>query len=75
MLTDDRKAIAESMGTTFGLSPDEAIRSVPITLVGTVDQMCEDLQWRREEYGFSYVVFDGGSWRAMAPVVERLTGT
>jgi probable F420-dependent oxidoreductase len=74
MLTDDRKAIAESMGATFGLSPDEAIRSVPITLVGTVDQMCEDLEWRRQEYGFSYVVFDGGSWRAMAPVVERLTG-
>lgn len=75
MVTNDRSAIAEQMGATFGLPPEEAVRSVPITLVGTVEQICDDLRWRREEYGFSYVVFDGGSWRALAPVVERLAGT
>ena len=30
---------------------------------------------RREEFGFSYIVFSGGSWEAMAPVVARLAGT
>ena len=30
---------------------------------------------RREEYGFSYVVFSGGSFERMAPLVSRLAGT
>lgn len=75
ILTDDRAAIARTMGEAFGLDPEEAVRGVPITLVGTVAQMVEDLQWRRAEYGFSYVVLGGDSWRAMAPVVEALAGT
>ena len=37
--------------------------------------MCEELQRRRELWGFSYVCFDMGSWEAMAPVVARLAGT
>ena len=33
-----------------------------------------ELQRRREEYGFSYVVFSGEQHDAMAPVVKRLAG-
>jgi alkanesulfonate monooxygenase SsuD/methylene tetrahydromethanopterin reductase-like flavin-dependent oxidoreductase (luciferase family) len=43
--------------------------------VGTADQIAEQLQERRERYGFSYVVFAGGSHEAMLPVVAKLAGT
>ena len=39
------------------------------------DQIVEDLQKRREEYGFSYVVFSGDQHERMAPVVKKLAGT
>jgi hypothetical protein len=41
--------------------------------------MVEMIQRRREQYGFSYLVFSSGfsgdAWRTMAPVVARLAGT
>ncbi len=67
----DRLAFAKDVAPFFGLSPDEALK-MPIVLVGTVDQICEDLIERRETYGFSYIVVH--DMDAFAPVVERLTG-
>ena len=48
---------------------------MPLCLIGTVDSMVEELERRREEWGFSYIGFDGNSWEAMAPIVTRLAGT
>jgi probable F420-dependent oxidoreductase len=73
-VTDDPTSIAEAMASNFGISAEETLH-VPLILVGTVEAMCEELQRRREEWGFSYVCFDMGSWEAMAPVVARLAGT
>lgn len=72
--TDDRQATAEAVAGGFGITAEQAL-AIPHVLVGTVDQMVEDLERRREEFGFSYVAFGGGSWEAMAPVVARLAGT
>lgn len=45
----------------------------PSALIGTVDQIVEQLQERRERFGFSYiVVFE--PMEQFAPVVERLAG-
>ena len=44
-------------------------------LIGTVDQMVEDLQARRERWGFSYYVISEPYLDAFAPVVARLAGT
>jgi probable F420-dependent oxidoreductase len=74
MVTEDRDGVAQAMAGGFGLSAEAALE-VPQALVGTVDQIVEDLQRRREEYGFSYVVFGGDTVEAMAPVVARLAGT
>jgi probable F420-dependent oxidoreductase len=74
MVTDDAASIGEAMAPTFGVPPDEALHS-PICLVGTIDAMVDELRRRREEWGFSYIGFDGGSWETMAPVVDRLAGT
>ncbi len=73
-VTDDPMSIAEAMAPNFGIEPSDALH-VPLILVGSVDAMVEELQWRRERWGFSYVAFDGDSWEAMAPVVARLAGT
>jgi probable F420-dependent oxidoreductase len=73
-VTADRASLAADLATAFGLTPEEVLAS-PHVLAGTVDQMVDDLRRRREELGFSYVVFSGTSYQAMAPVVERLAGT
>jgi probable F420-dependent oxidoreductase len=53
---------------------DEWLAS-PVVLVGTVDQIIQELQMRRERFGFSYIVLRESVADAFAPVVERLTGT
>jgi probable F420-dependent oxidoreductase len=73
-ITDDPRKMAEGVAGAFGVSAD-VVLDVPHVVMGTVDQIVEDLQRRREQFGFSYVVFGGGSHEAMAPVVERLAGT
>jgi len=73
-ITDDREGLAEQMGPMFGLDGAAALE-VPMTVVGTVDQVCETLRDRRERYGFSYYVFHAGEIEPFAPVVAALAGT
>ena len=72
--TDNSAQAYEDMAPLFGLTPDEA-RQVPVALAGTVDEMCELLRQRREEYGLSYVVVQEPSMDEFAEVVSRLAGT
>jgi probable F420-dependent oxidoreductase len=51
----------------------EELLALPSTLIGTVDQIIEQLQERRERYGFSYIVVREPI-EQFAPVVERLAG-
>ena len=73
-VTDDRDGFAQLMAGGFGVDPDDALE-IPHALVGTVDQICDTLQARRDRWGFSYIVVQGDSYEALAPVVERLAGT
>jgi len=73
-VTPDRREVAERLGGLFGLSPDEAL-DVPIALVGTVDEICDSIVHRREEYGFNRWVVHDPEMEAFAPVVARLAGT
>src|SRR5688500_17558301 len=70
----DAEDAAANIAPLFGIEPAEALE-IPLALVGSVDQICETLQKRREEYGFSYVVVHDAEMDAFAPVVERLAGT
>jgi probable F420-dependent oxidoreductase len=72
--TDDRQQAYENLAPLFGLTPAEAA-DVPLALAGTVDQIVETLQARREEYGFSYVVVHEPEMEAFGEVVSRLAGT
>ncbi len=72
-ITDDRDGAAAAFAAGIGAEPHEVLE-MPHFLIGTVDQMVEDLQVRRERFGISYVVFPDAAAESLAPVVERLTG-
>jgi probable F420-dependent oxidoreductase len=74
MVTDDAGGVAKAMAPHFGIDPGDALH-IPLALLGTLDEMAEELRWRREEYGISYWSIEGDSWEALGPVVSALTGT
>jgi hypothetical protein len=73
-ITDDARGLAEALAPGFGVTPDDALGSGTV-LVGTVDEICDTLVRRREEWGVSYVVVGDDLFEAFAPVVARLAGT
>jgi len=72
-VTDDREGMSERLAPAFGVEPADVPR-IPHALVGSVDQICEDLEWKRERWGVSYFVVQAGSLDACAPIVERMSG-
>jgi probable F420-dependent oxidoreductase len=74
IVTDDRRQAAEELASRWTqLSPEEILQS-PYVLLGTVDQLVEALQARRERWGISYYVIFEPYMDAFAPVVARLAG-
>ena len=74
IVTDDRKGTAEMMAPLFGLPPEE-LDTYPHACIGTVDEICESLEMRRERWDASYFVFQGDTMEPLAPVVAKLRGT
>ena len=76
LVTDDRRRAAAELavGRWSQLSPDEILES-PYVLIGTVDQMVDDLKVRRARWGISNYAIHEPYLDALAPVVERLAGT
>jgi probable F420-dependent oxidoreductase len=74
LFTDDRQSLAEAMAPAFDVTPEVALET-PIALVGTLEQMIDDLNARRERWQMSYVVVDDAVADQFAPVVNRLAGT
>jgi probable F420-dependent oxidoreductase len=72
-ITDDRRGLAEAVAGGFGLGAEDALES-GVACVGTVDEVCDLLRQRRDEWGVSCVVFGDDQYEAFAPVVERLAG-
>ena len=73
-ITDDAAGFAGAVASGFGMTADDALES-GVALVGTVDEVCETLERRREEWGVSYVVLGDDTFEAFAPVVAKLAGT
>jgi probable F420-dependent oxidoreductase len=77
IITDDREGTAEAMAPLFGL-PVEELHTYPHACIGSVEEITESLEARRDRWDASYIVFqgfDGTSMEAMAPVVAKLRGT
>jgi probable F420-dependent oxidoreductase len=66
--------VLASLAPLFDLTPDQ-LRSAPLALIGTVEEITETLRKRREELGFSYIVVHEAEMDAMAPVIAELAGT
>ncbi|MFN3254688.1 MAG: TIGR03621 family F420-dependent LLM class oxidoreductase [Ilumatobacter sp.] len=73
-VTDDRDTQVAAMAQMIGVD-DQMIRESPFALIGTPEQIADDLVARREQFGFSYVIVGGAEADAFAPVVDRLAGT
>ncbi len=73
-ITDDRRGTRRGDRAGVRPRPDDALES-GVALVGTVDECCDLLAQRREEWGVSYVVLGDDQFEAFAPVVARLAGT
>jgi len=74
-VTDDRRSIAEAIASGMGAPDADVALQTPALLVGTIDQMVEELQARRQRWQMSYVVVPEEYADALAPVVARLAGT
>jgi probable F420-dependent oxidoreductase len=74
VVTDDRLRAAEELTARWSQLDAEEILQSPHVLIGTVEQMIEDLQACRERWGISYYVVHEPYFDAFAPVVDRLAG-
>jgi probable F420-dependent oxidoreductase len=70
----DRMKLAEALASSLGVSPEEALES-GAALVGTEDEIIEQLHRRREEWGLSYVVIGDANVDEFAPIVAKLAGS
>lgn len=74
VVTNDRREAAEQLASRWTqLNANEFLQS-PYVLIGTIEQMVEDLQARRRRWGISYYIVHEPYLDAFAPVVARLAG-
>jgi probable F420-dependent oxidoreductase len=75
--TEDREQAAQLITTTlaagYHVSTDQILQA-PYLLIGSIDQICEDLLVRRERFGISYISVFEHSLEVLAPVIARLAG-
>jgi len=74
VVTSDRARAAEECAKAWGIPADLAAES-PIALLGTIEEMVDQLEARRARFGVSYVCVFGEVLEDFAPVVARLAGT
>jgi len=75
IVTEDRQQVAEQQAHKRGTGVTaEQVLADPYLLIGTVEQMVETLQRRREQFGISYLQVFVQDIDTFAPVVARLAG-
>ena len=73
-ITEDRNSFAAAVAPGFGISAEDALEA-GLALVGSVDEVCDLMEVRRDRWGVSYAVIGGDEMEMFAPVVERLANT
>ncbi len=73
VVTQDRQQAADQLAERFQTTGEQLLQT-PHCLIGTPEQMVEDLLARREHYGISYITIFGDNLEAFAPVVAQLAG-
>jgi probable F420-dependent oxidoreductase len=72
-VTDDRDAALAAAAAAQGVSP-QWLAEAPQFSFGTLDEIADDLERKRDRYGISYLMTPGESFEAVTPLVERLAG-
>ena len=72
-VTNDRAETLERLAGGLGFAADE-VAATPFALVGSAEEIADDLEARRDRWGFSYVIVGAEDADAFAPVVGELTG-
>jgi alkanesulfonate monooxygenase SsuD/methylene tetrahydromethanopterin reductase-like flavin-dependent oxidoreductase (luciferase family) len=76
IMTDHRQEAAERFARDRGwggIAADEVLE-MPSVFIGTVDDIVDEMQGRRERYGISYYVLFDQLMESVAPLVTRLAG-
>ncbi|GGN51939.1 LLM class F420-dependent oxidoreductase [Streptomyces albiflavescens] len=73
-VTDDRGAAVQPWLPRIPHLTEQQVLELPIVLVGTLEQIIEQVRAQRERYGFSYLTVLEPNMEAFAPVVEALRG-
>ena len=74
IVTEDRDAAAAELARRWPQLSADDILQTPYLLVGTVEQMAEDLEARRQRWGISYYAIHEPYLDDFAPVVAQLAG-
>jgi probable F420-dependent oxidoreductase len=76
IITDRRRERTEQLIRERGWAgiTVEQVWEMPATFIGSIEQIVEDMQARREQYGFSYYVISDRQMEQCAPIVARLAG-
>jgi probable F420-dependent oxidoreductase len=73
IVTAHGSTVESDMAGQYGMTPDQ-MRKSPDFLIGSIDEIVEQLIQRRERFGISYVEIDEKDATGFAPVVARLAG-
>jgi probable F420-dependent oxidoreductase len=76
IIADRRRAATEQLIAARGWPgiTVEDVWEMPSVLIGSPDQIAEDMLRRREQYGFSYYVVSDTQAELFAPIAARLAG-
>jgi probable F420-dependent oxidoreductase len=72
-VTNERQSAVSKIAGLIGVD-DAMITNSPFALIGSPDNIVEDLLARRERWGFSYVIVGAQDVDSFAPVVAALRG-
>jgi probable F420-dependent oxidoreductase len=77
IVDEHRRQAAERLASERGWQglSVEQVFEMPSIFIGSVDQIVDEIQKRRERYGISYYVVSDRSLATVAPIVARLAGS
>lgn len=71
-ITDDRRAAVKELLPHLPGLDEDAVLALPIMLIGTLEQITEQLRAQRERYGFSYLTVLEPHMEAFGKVITEL---
>jgi probable F420-dependent oxidoreductase len=72
-VTDDLSSFGERLSAGFGAPASEVLES-PLVLAGSISEIIDQLERRRQRWGYSYFVVPQPATDDFAPIVEMMTG-